>query len=356
MTRSHGPSQGAPLRRSATRAPDLAGPASVPVGGAPSQGPGQDPAHEPMQAASASQPAPQAPAREAKIWIDGAIGPAHAARIPVLDHGLLYGDGLFEGMRIAAGRVFRLDDHLRRFASGARAIGLELPQSVEAIRAIVLDTARAFGRPDAYVRLVATRGVGALGVDPTTCEKPSLFCIVTSLVLYPEEKRVHGIDCVTASVRRPAPDALDPQVKSLNYLNSVLAKREARLRGADEALILNGRGLVAEAAVANVFAVERGVLLTPPVSDGALPGITRRSVLEIAGELGIAVQERSLGRFDLIAADEVFLTGSGAGIVPVATLDGQPIGVASAAPASERVVTRIRTAFPAFAERMGVAF
>jgi branched-chain amino acid aminotransferase len=290
-----------------------------------------------------------------KVWIDGEIVDGPAARIPVLDHGLLYGDGLFEGIRIVSGRVFRLGDHMRRFATGARAIGLDLPHPVDAIEKIVLDTARAFGEREAYVRLVVTRGVGALGVDPTTCERPNLFCIVTSLALYPEEKRARGIDLITASVRRPAADALDPQVKSLNYLNSVLAKRESRLRGADEALILNARGLVAEAAVANVFVVRGEVLCTPPVSDGALPGITRRSVLEIAVELGVETSECSLGRTDLLGADEVFLTGSGAGIVPVATLDGQPIG--GLAPASrEPTSARIREAFRGFAERMGVAF
>lgn len=289
-----------------------------------------------------------------KIWIDGRIVERDEARISVLDHGLLYGDGLFEGIRITGGRVFRLGDHLRRFAVGARAIGLELPLAIDAIEKIVLDTARALGQPDAYVRLVCTRGTGALGVDPTTCDSPTLFCVVTSLALYPDEKLLGGIDLVTASVRRPAADALDPQIKSLNYLNSVLAKREARLRGADEALILNDRGLVAEAAVANVFTVRDESLATPPPTDGALPGITRRSVLEIAADLGLPSSERSLGRMDLLAADEVFMTGSGAGIVPVATLDGQPVG--SAGRGRGPITARIIEAFPAFAERMGVAF
>jgi branched-chain amino acid aminotransferase len=289
-----------------------------------------------------------------KIWIDGEIVEGHEARISVLDHGLLYGDGIFEGMRIVGGRVFRLGDHVRRFTVGARAIGLELPHPPDRIQGIVLSTARAFGQPDAYVRLVATRGVGALGVDPTTCEAPRLFCIVTSLALYPEEKRTRGIDLITASVRRPAADAVDPQVKSLNYLNSVLAKREARLRGADEALILNVRGTVAEAAVANVFAVRHDTLSTPPPTDGALPGITRRSILELAAEIGLRSEERSLGRTDLLGADEVFLTGSGAGLVRVATLDGQRIGFGP--PPADGAMARLREAFPGFAARMGVAF
>lgn len=302
----------------------------------------------PCDAPMARTPSPM------KIWIDGAIVEGHEARISVLDHGLLYGDGIFEGVRILAGRVFRLGDHLRRFATSARAIGLELPHGVGAIEKIVLDTARAFGRQDAYVRLVCTRGPGALGVDPTPCDAPNLFCVVTSLSLYSEDKLGRGIDLVTASLRRPAADVLDPQVKSLNYLNSVLAKREARLRGADEALILNERGLIAEAAVANIFTVRDDVVATPPATDGALPGITRRSVLEIAAELGLETRERSLGRMDLFAADEVFMTGSGAGIVPVASLDGQPVGREGGGRGA--VTTRIVEAFPGFAARMGVAF
>ena len=287
-----------------------------------------------------------------KIWMSGKIVGPEEAQISVLDHGLLYGDGLFEGMRIHAGRVFRLPDHLQRLDAGARALGLKLPYRIDEISQIVLETARAFGEAQAYVRLVCTRGQGALGVDPTGCRDPQLFCIVTSLTLYPDDKLASGIDLMTASVRRPALDALDPQIKSLNYLNSVLAKREARLQGADEALILNGRGLVAEAAVANVFVVRGQRLLTPPTTDGALPGITRRSVMEIALELGIPAVESSLGRLDFFQADEVFITGSGAGIVPVARLDGQPVGQGDSAP----VTQQIRRAFPQFAERMGVPF
>ena len=287
-----------------------------------------------------------------KIWISGAIVEPEEARISVLDHGLLYGDGLFEGIRIRAGRIFRLDDHLRRFAGGARALGLELPYGLEEIGKIVLETARAFGQSQAYVRLVCTRGQGPLGVDPTLCVQPQLFCIVSSLTLYPAEKQASGIDLITSSVRRPALDALDPQIKSLNYLNSVMAKREARLRGADEALILNAQGRVAEAAVANLFVVRGRRVLTPPTTEGALPGITRRSVLEIASELEIATEEAALGRSELFTADEVFMTGSGAGIVPVARLDGQPIGNGALRPITDRIVA----AFPEFAERLGVAF
>jgi branched-chain amino acid aminotransferase len=263
-----------------------------------------------------------------KIWIDGSLVEAEEARISVLDHGLLYGDGVFEGMRIYGGGLFRLEDHLQRFDSGARAIGLVLPGGVEGVREVVLETARAYGESEGYIRLIVTRGRGAMGVDPTLCENPQLICIATTVSLYPEEKLVHGIDMLTSSLRRPNSDALDPAVKTLNYLNSVLAKREARLRGADEALILNSRGSIAEASVANLFIVRRGELSTPPISDGALPGITRASVLEIARDLSLPTREQSLVRLELIGAEEVFLTGTGARIVPVATLDGVRIGPA----------------------------
>jgi branched-chain amino acid aminotransferase len=219
-----------------------------------------------------------------------------------------------------------------------------------AARSAVLATARAFGEPEAYVRLVCTRGPGALGVDPGSCHAPNLFCIVDHIRLFDERQRTEGLDLVTVSVRRPAADVLDPRVKSLNYLNNVLAKREARLRGADEALVLNARGDIAEASVANLFCVRDAALLTPPATDGALEGITRRTVLELARELAIPAAERTLGRFDLFACEEAFLTGSGAGLVPVRSLDGTRIG----GPGS--VFARIRRAFEAAAPALGVAF
>jgi branched-chain amino acid aminotransferase len=279
-----------------------------------------------------------------KVWLDGKIVDGAEACIPVTDHGLLYGDGVFEGIRVYGGGVFRLDDHLRRLRTAARALGLRIPGDPGALEKIVLETAGAYGQPDAYIRLLITRGSGELGVDPGTCPEPRVICIVDRVRLYPEEKLAGGIDLVTVNLRRPAADALDPRVKSLNYLNNVLAKREARLRGADEALILNAAGLVAEASVSNLFAVRGGALSTPPATDGALEGITRASVLEIAQTEGLSACERSLGRFDLLAADEVFLTGTGARIVPVATLDGEIIGELGLHP----VTDRIRDAFGEF--------
>jgi branched-chain amino acid aminotransferase len=262
----------------------------------------------------------------AKAWLDGRVIDAHEARIPITDHGLLYGDGLFEGIRVFGRRIFRLELHLARLAAGARALALELPGGVERLREIVLETVRAHGGPDAYVRLVVTRGEGALGVDPTTCPTPRIFCLVDRVAIFPPEKLAAGIDLVTVSLRRPPPDVLDPRVKSLNYLNSALAKLEARQRGADEALILNLAGNVAEASVANVFVLRGGELRTPPATDGALEGITRQTVFELAGALGVPAREQTLGRYDLFAAEEAFLTGTGAGIVPVRSLDGRPAG------------------------------
>ncbi|MDX1650167.1 MAG: branched-chain-amino-acid transaminase, partial [Myxococcota bacterium] len=287
-----------------------------------------------------------------KVWIDGAVVDGAEARVPVTDHGFLYGDGVFEGMRVYSRRVFRLERHLRRIATGARAIGLEIPGGAASLGPVVLETARAFGADDAYVRLVVSRGEGALGVDPTTCPTPRVVCIVDRIRLWPDEVRRRGLALATSSLRRPAPSVLDPRVKSLNYLNNALAKLEARRAGADEALLLNAAGLVAEASVANVFAVLEGRLVTPPPTDGALEGITREAVLELAADAGIPTAERSLGRFDLLAADEVFLTGAGAGVAPVGSLDGARIG--GGAPPGP-VTARLAADFERLARRDGAA-
>jgi branched-chain amino acid aminotransferase len=278
-----------------------------------------------------------------KVWIDGRIVGAEDAKVSVLDHGFLYGDGVFEGMRVYSRRLFRLERHLDRLEAGARVIGLELPGGRDAMRGVTLSTAgeyvRASGEQDAYVRLVVSRGIGELGVDPTKCHKPFVTCVVDKIRLFPEEKLRSGISMITSSRRSPPPDVRDPRVKSLNYLNNALAKQEARRQGADEALLLNAAGAVAEASVANVFAVRGGRLLTPPPSDGALEGITRASVLEIAAQMGVPAEERTIGRYDLIAADEVFLTGSGAKVVPVASLDGARIGRGGAGPLTQKLMS-----------------
>jgi branched-chain amino acid aminotransferase len=272
-----------------------------------------------------------------KVFIDSRIVDGAEACVPVTDHGLLYGDGVFEGIRAFAGRIFRLDDHLARLATSARAIALEIPEGLQAVRRIVIDTVRAFGKPEAYIRLVVTRGEGELGVDPSTCARPRVICIVDDVAIYSPDVLSRGLDLQTVSARRPAADALDPRVKSLNYLSNVMAKLEARRCGSDEGLILNAAGNVAEAAVANVFAVRGGELRTPPPTDGALEGITRASVMELARGMGRVVREVSIGRTDLLGAEEVFLTGTGVGIVPVRSLDGQRIGGGVPGPVTEKL-------------------
>ena len=292
-----------------------------------------------------------------KVWLNGTIVDGQDAKISVMDHGLLYGDGVFEGIRVINRRVFRLPDHIQRLHASAKAIGLVLPLSAAEIQALVLDTARALDNDEAYIRLIATRGEGELGVDPATCAKSQIICIAAQIRLFDPAKTHQGITMVTVSVRRPPADILDPRVKSLNYLNNVLAKREARLRGADEALILNQNAMVAEASVANVFIVRAGELLTPPATDGALEGITRDSVLRCAAMLNITARQQTLSRFDVLTADEVFLTGTGARIVPVSRLDGELIGTNPSGTSTGRPLTdRISDALSSYSREYGVPF
>ena len=286
-----------------------------------------------------------------KVWYRNHIGDARECHISILDHGLLYGDGVFEGIRITGGKVFRLGDHIARLERSARAIGLELPLRGEALANVVLATARANDEAEAYVRLVATRGVGELGIDPSSCTEPDLFCIVASLRMFPDAVRAQGLRLLTSYLRRPASDMLDPQVKSLNYLNNVLAKRDARLKGYDDALLFNQGGRVTEATGANLFAVINRVLVTPPTVDGALPGITRDTVMRCHQATGAQVECRSLTRYELLAAEEVFLAGSGAGLVSVASLDDTPIGTGI-----RPVVEQLRVAYCDYAAVHGVAF
>lgn len=263
---------------------------------------------------------------EAEIaWIDGEIVPVSEARVSILDHGFLFGDGVFEGIRVTPAGIFRFDDHMRRLAIAVRAIGLEIDGGMDSVRSVARETTRAWGPREGYLRLIVTRGIGALGLNPATCPTPAIICIAAGTVQLAADKATTGVDLITSSLRRPAGDVLDPRVKSLNYLNNILAKREANLRGADDALLLNAQGLVAEASAANIFTITGDRLDTPCVSDGALEGLTRRTVLEIGRDLGFETSERSLGRFDLYAADAAFYTGSRAGLVPIASLDGSPI-------------------------------
>lgn len=269
-------------------------------------------------------------------WLNGRLVSAAEAVIPLSDHGLLYGDGVFEGIRFYNGKPFRLGDHLERLELSARALMLDLPYRHAELETAVAVVIEAFGAGDGYIRLVVTRGPGSLGLDPAHCERPNLFLIADRVTLVAESKRHHGIELVTASTRRPGPTVLDPRIKSLNYLNNILAKLEARRAGADEALLLNERGYVAEGTAENIFIVRSGSLHTPPVSDGALDGITRGIVLELCRQEGIETRERSLAPYDVHTADECFLCGTGSELLPVRAVDGRQLAC-SPGPMTERI-------------------
>ncbi len=262
-------------------------------------------------------------------YVDGTwFADARDARVGVLDHGLLYGDGVFEGIRFYGPEPFALGPHLRRLRASARALMLDVPWADEDLADLCREGAARSGLAEGYLRLIITRGPGALGVSPHTCEAPTLILIVASLTLYPSEVARAGVDVITSALRRAAPDALPPQVKSLNYLTSVLASIEARRQGAHEALLLDAQGRVAECTADNIFVATDGVVRTPAVADGALRGITRDHVVDLLRADDVQVQETQLVLADVWAADEVFLTGTGAEVVPVARVDGRPMSAA----------------------------
>ncbi|MFH1743860.1 MAG: branched-chain-amino-acid transaminase [bacterium] len=287
-----------------------------------------------------------------KIYIDGCLFDEEDAKISVFDHGLLYGDGVFEGMRIYGGRLFRPHRHIARLQRGAKIIQLEIPMSAdELIDAISLVAQEnGFTDRDGYVRLVVTRGKGDLGLDPRACPKPSVIIIVGTIKLYPTEDYENGLALMTTAIRRNSPDACPPQVKSLNYMNNILAKLEANRYGAKEAIFLNHLGYVAEATADNIFIVQDGRIMTPPVRAGALPGITRHAVIEIAADLEIPAEERNILLLDIYSADECFLTGTAAKIVPVTQVDGRMIG--SGQPGS--ITRRLMSAFAELTEEDGI--
>jgi branched-chain amino acid aminotransferase len=258
-------------------------------------------------------------------WLNGQIMPTAEAMIPVQDHGLLYGDGIFEGIRFYHRRPFRLQAHLDRLWLSARAIDLMIPETPEQISAAVDEVVAVQSSDDGYLRLVVTRGTGPLGLDPRRCSRPNIFIIADRLALVPSEVADRGLAVIIASTRRLGPDGLDPRIKSLNYLNHILARQEANRAQADEAILLNVQGRVTEGSADNVFVVKAGQLMTPPVIDGALDGITRGVVLELARALKIPAAEISLSTFDLHTADECFLTGTGAELLPVRTIDGRAV-------------------------------
>lgn len=273
-----------------------------------------------------------------KIYIDGQLFDKEDAQISVFDHGLLYGDGVFEGIRFYSGRVFRLEEHIRRLFDSARAIAMEIPLTGEEVTRAVIETIRANELRDGYVRLVVTRGVGDLGLNPLLCPKPSIIIIASKITLYPEDKYRNGLAVVTCSTRRIAHGALSPMVKSLNYLNNVLAKLEALHAGAGEGLMLNEHGYISECTGDNIFLVRDGAIRTPPISAGALAGVTRGVVLEVAAGMGIPVSEPNLTRYDVYTADECFLTGTAAEVIPAVTLDGRPIGDGRPGPVTSRLI------------------
>lgn len=260
------------------------------------------------------------------IYLDGQFVPKENAVVSVFDHGLLYGDGVFEGIRSYNGRVFKLREHLKRLYDSAKFIMLEIPLRREEMQEVVLETLRRNQLRDAYIRLVVTRGVGDLGLSPDKCPKPTIFCIAADIVLYPERYYTEGLEVITVPTRRNLGEALNPRVKSLNYLNNILAKIEGKIAGVEEAILINQEGYVVECTGDNIFLVRNGVLITPPSHVGALEGITRNTVLELAAEMGISAKEELFTRYEVYTADECFLTGTAAEVIPVVKVDRRVIG------------------------------
>lgn len=277
-----------------------------------------------------------------KVYINGHIYDKEDAKISVYDHGLLYGDGVFEGMRTYGGKVFRLEQHLDRLWDSAKAIWLPIPLSRAEMAQAVNDTVQASGIADGYVRLVVTRGAGTLGLDPNKCSDPQVIIIADHITLYPDEYYEHGLEIVTVSTIRNHPAALSPRIKSLNYLNNILAKIEGQKAGCVEALMLNHKGEVAECTGDNIFLVRRGRLLTPPIDAGILEGVTRSVVIELAQQASIPVLEIPLTKHDVYIADECFLTGSAAEIVPVVKVDNRAIGDGTPGPVTRELTRRFR--------------
>jgi branched-chain amino acid aminotransferase len=297
---------------------------------------------ETIEPAIESRTRPTTGVREAKIYIDGKFYPEANAKVSVFDHGLLYGDGIFEGIRFYNGRVFRLEQHLERLWNSARSICLDIPMTRQEMTEALLETIRQNHLRDGYIRLVVTRGVGNLGLNPEQCKNPSVIIIAATIALYHEDFYRKGLSIVTVATRRSNPASLNPAVKSLNYLNNVMARIEANLASADEALMLNDAGNVAECTADNVFIIKHGQIFTPPTTAGALEGITRSVVSDIAGEFDIKVIEADFTRHDIFVADECFLTGTAAEIVPVVKADGRIIGNGKPGPITTRIIARFR--------------
>lgn len=274
----------------------------------------------------------------AVININGVWCAKDEATVSVYDHGLLYGDGLFEGIRIYRGRLFKLEEHLDRLYEGARAILLKIPAERADLAELLRESCKRLGEREGYIRLVVTRGTGSLGISPDSCERGTVIIIADKIQLYPRELYEKGIKVVTAASRRITSDIFDPRIKSLNYLNNVLAKLEAKLAGCLEAVMLNREGYVCECTGDNLFIVKGGVLKTPASHLGMLEGITRNTVLQLADGLALTYEEAFLTRFDLYTADECFLTGSGAEMIPVVSVDGRPVGDGKSGAVTKRLI------------------
>jgi len=277
-----------------------------------------------------------------KIYIDGKYYDEKNAKISVFDHGLLYGDGIFEGIRAYNGRVFKLKEHIDRLFCSAKAILLGIPISHDEMMKAVVATCRKNRIRDGYVRLLVTRGVGTLGLNPNRCKDPSVIIIADKIQLYPPALYEKGMQIITVPTVRNLHSALNPAIKSLNYLNNILAKIEANNSGCEEAIMLNAEGFVSECTGDNLFMVKAGQLLTPPLSAGALYGITRGVVMEMGREEGLTVLEPNLTRYDLFNADECFLTGTGAELIPVVRIDGRVIGIGKPGPVTRMLVEKYR--------------
>lgn len=277
-----------------------------------------------------------------KIYIDGKFLDEADAKISVFDHGLLYGDGIFEGIRAYNGRVFKLKEHIDRLFYSAKAILLNIPLSHAEIMRAVVETCRQNGIRDGYIRLLVTRGVGGLGLNPNKCKTPSVIIIADKIQLYPVEMYERGLDIITVPTVRNLHSALNPAIKSLNYLNNILAKIEANNSECEEAIMLNAEGYVSECTGDNIFIIKDGHMFTPPLSAGALYGITRGVVMELARQSRLSVSEPNLTRYDVFNADECFLTGTGAELIPVVKIDGRVIGTGKPGPVTRDLVVKYK--------------
>ncbi len=278
-----------------------------------------------------------------EIYIDGQWYEKDEAKVSVYDHGLLYGDGLFEGIRIYNGKIFKLKEHVERLFDGAGVIRLDLQKSPDEMEALLQEALKRSGRQEGYIRLLATRGKGSLGLSPDSCPKSTLVIITEDIQLYPQELYESGIPVVTAATRRLSARVFDPRIKSLNYLNNIMAKMEARDAGCLEAVMLNEEGYVCECTADNIFIVKKGELLTPAPWLGMLEGITRNSIIDLAGDAGIPCRETTLTRFDLYTADEFFITGSGAELMPITKMDGRVIGNGKPGPLTKKLTRAFRS-------------